>query len=70
MDLFVVPMFAERSNPEVLVHYSLSRPLHDFDLHIELREVSSPAHGWAGQLGELQFELWVTRVLVVEFQRA
>ena len=65
-----IPVFAQRSNSEVLVHDGLPRRLDYFDLHIELREVSSPADGRTVQLGELEFELWATEGLVVEFQRA
>ena len=68
MDLLLIPTLAYRSNTKVLVHDSLSRRLDDFDLHIELWEISNATSGRAVQLSELEFELWAAGELVVEFQ--
>lgn len=68
VDLFLIPMFAQRSNTDILVHDGFSGWLDDFDLHIEFREISDPSDGCAIQLGEFEFELWATGELVVEFQ--
>jgi hypothetical protein len=68
MDLLLIPTLAYRSNTNILVHDSFSRRLDDFDLHVELWEISNPTSGCAAQLSELEFELWAARELVVELQ--